>query len=117
MVKIIFSKTDFFSKIFQSARNLHKVLPRTFKNNHKEIQGWILKFEEDSERLHTSVESFVEYIPNQSPPWPYYSAFMPGRLIALDKRPGVCPVGVGETWKLIFAKSVLRVTRPEVCLK
>ena len=37
MVKIIFSKTDFFSKIFQSARNSHKVLPRTFKNNHKEI--------------------------------------------------------------------------------
>ena len=37
MVNIIFSKTDFFSKIFQSAGNSHKVLPRTFKNNHKEI--------------------------------------------------------------------------------
>ena len=36
-MKIIFSKTDFFSKIFQSARNSHKVLPHTFKNNHKEI--------------------------------------------------------------------------------
>ena len=36
MVKIIFSKTDFLSKIFQSARNSHKVLQRTFKNNHKE---------------------------------------------------------------------------------
>ena len=37
MVKIIFSKTYFFSKIFQSAWNSRKVLPRTFKNNHKEI--------------------------------------------------------------------------------
>ena len=36
-MKIIFSKTDFFSKIFQSARNSHKVLPRTFKYNHKKI--------------------------------------------------------------------------------
>ena len=40
MVKTIFSKTDFFSKIFQSARNSHKVLPRTFKNNHKEIEEY-----------------------------------------------------------------------------
>ena len=31
----------------------------------------------------------------------------------LDKQPGVCPVGVGETWRYIFAKRVLRVTRPE----
>ena len=43
MVKTIFSKTDFFRTIFQSARNSHKVLPRTFKNNHKEISWFISK--------------------------------------------------------------------------
>ena len=37
MVKTFFSKTDFFSNIFQSDQNIQKVLPRTFKNNHKEI--------------------------------------------------------------------------------
>ena len=45
MVNIIFSKTDFFSKIFQSARNSHKVLPRTFKNKHKEVYPKIIPAE------------------------------------------------------------------------
>ena len=35
---------------------------------------------------------------------------MYGRLIVLDKIPGVCPVGLRETWCRIFAKSVLKVT-------
>ena len=34
-------------------------------------------------------------------------------LIALDKQPGICPVGVGETWQLLFDKIVLRVTGTE----
>ena len=34
-------------------------------------------------------------------------------LIALDKLPGVRPVGVGETWRQLFAKCVLKVTGPE----
>ena len=39
------------------------------------------------------------------------------RLIALDKQPGVRPVGVGETWRLIFAKIVLKVTGPETTME
>ena len=38
---------------------------------------------------------------------------MSGRLIALDKKLGVCPVCVGETWRQIFAKCVIKVTWPE----
>ena len=38
---------------------------------------------------------------------------MSGRLIALDKQPVVRPVGVGETWRRLFDKCVLRVTGPE----
>ena len=38
---------------------------------------------------------------------------MSGHLIALDKQPGVCPVGVGETRIHLFDKCVLRVTGPE----
>ena len=33
---------------------------------------------------------------------------MYGRLIVLNKQPGVCPVGVGETWQRFFAKYVMR---------
>ena len=36
-----------------------------------------------------------------------------GRQIALNKQLGVRPVGVGETWRRIFAKCVLKVTGPE----
>ena len=35
------------------------------------------------------------------------------RLIALDKQTGIFPVFVGETWRRLFAKCVLRVTGPE----
>ena len=35
---------------------------------------------------------------------------MNGRLIALEKHPGVRTVGVLETWRRIFAKCVMRIT-------
>ena len=41
---------------------------------------------------------------------------MSGRLIALDKQPGVRPVGVGETWRQMFAKIVLKVMGPEATM-
>ena len=66
------------------------------------LQGWLLKFEEDSKRLRTSVETFFDWISNKSLPLAAYCAFMSGRLVALDKQPGVCPVGVGEIWRYIF---------------
>ena len=38
---------------------------------------------------------------------------MSGRLIALDKQPGIRPVGVGETWRRLMAKCLLKVDGPE----
>ena len=35
---------------------------------------------------------------------------MRGRMITLDKQPGVRPVGVGETWRKLMVKCILRVT-------
>ena len=39
---------------------------------------------------------------------------MSGRLIALDKQPGIRPVGVGETWRRLMAKCLMRVTGPRL---
>ena len=64
-------------------------------------------------RIHTSVESFVDWIANGSPPWSAYCAFMSGRQIALDKQPDIRPDGVKEIWRRLFAKIVLKVTGPD----
>ena len=34
-------------------------------------------------------------------------------MIALDKKPGIRPVGVEETWSRLMAKCILRVTGQE----
>ena len=38
---------------------------------------------------------------------------MSGRLIALDNSPGIRPVGIGETWRRLLAKCLLRVSGQE----
>ena len=75
--------------------------------------GWILKFGEDSTRLCTSVETFVDWLANGSLPWAAYIVFMSVWLIVIDKNPSVRPVGVGETWKCLFSNTVLKVTGME----
>ena len=50
---------------------------------------------------------------NGRPPWVTYRALMLGRLIGLNKCPGVWPVGVGETWRRLLAKCVLSVMGEE----
>ena len=68
-----------------------------------------MKFGEDCTRLRTSMETFVEWLANGRPPWAAYRTFIPGRLIALDRQPGVRPVGVGETWQCLFANIILNI--------
>ncbi len=50
---------------------------------------------------------------NDSPPWAAYRAIKAGRLIGLDKCPGVRPVGIGECWSRLDAKCVLLVAVEE----
>ena len=50
---------------------------------------------------------------NGQPPWYAYRAFIIGQLNALEKQPGVRPVGVGETWRCIMAKFILKVMGQE----
>ena len=66
------------------------------------LQGWLLKFGDYSKKNRISVESFVDWLVNQNPPWAAYRAFMSSRLVASDNLPGVCPVGLGETWCRLF---------------
>ena len=49
------------------------------------LQGWLLKFGEDSTRLLYSVETVLGWLSNGIPPWAAYCVFMSVRLIALVK--------------------------------
>ena len=54
-----------------------------------------------------------EWLSNGRPPWSAYCTLMSGRLIALDKSPGIRPVRTGETWRRLLAKCLLRVSGQE----
>ena len=45
--------------------------------------------------------------------WAAYRTLMSGRLIVMDKHPGIRPVRVGETWRRMMAKCLLRVAGTE----
>ena len=50
---------------------------------------------------------------NDTPLWAAIRALMSNRLMALDKCPGVRPVGIGEIWRRLFARCVLKVAGTE----
>ena len=44
----------------------------------------------------------------------YLRAFVAGRLIPLDKKPGVRPIGIGEVARRIIAKATITVLKPDL---
>ena len=73
-----------------------------------ELRNWLLCFGCAPEELRVVVARLDDWMANSSPPWAGYRALMACRLIALDKRPRVCPVGIGETLHQALAKLVMR---------
>ena len=77
------------------------------------LQHWLLRFRAASVELRMIVGDFVEWLGNGRPPWTTYTALMSIRLIVLDIQHGIRPVRVGETWRRMMAKCLLRVAWPE----
>jgi hypothetical protein len=77
------------------------------------VQHWLLRFGGASQQLRKAVAEFTDWMANSSPPWAAYRALRAGRLVALDKCPGVRPVGIGESWMRLFSKCVLCVAGGE----
>ena len=77
------------------------------------LHHWLLRFGAASGELRLIVAEFGEWLINGRPPWAAYRAMMSGQLIALDKSPGIRPVGIGETWRRLLAKCLLRVSGQE----
>ncbi|WP_288993061.1 hypothetical protein, partial [uncultured Marinobacter sp.] len=73
------------------------------------VSYWLLGFKSYSARLCTALAAMASWMANESPPWAAIRALMSGRLIAIDKSPGIRPIGIGETWRRAIAKSVLHI--------
>jgi hypothetical protein len=73
-----------------------------------ETRNWLLRFGEESIELREEIASWADWLANSSPSWAAYRALMACRLVALDKQPGVRPVGIGEILRRLIAKMVVR---------
>ena len=74
-----------------------------------DLRNWLLRFVCASEKLRVVVASLAGRMANSSPPWAVYHALMACLLVALNKRPGVRPMGIGEMLRRALAKLVMRV--------
>ena len=73
-----------------------------------ELRNWLLRFGNASEELRVIISRLTDFMDNSSPPWATYCTLMTCRLVALDKRPGVHPLGIGKTLCWALAKLVMR---------
>ena len=57
---------------------------------------WLLQFGTFLASLREEMTAWKDWLANESPPWAAYRNIMAVRMVALDKFPGVRPVGIGE---------------------
>ena len=76
----------------------------------------MLRYGTSSTRLRDSVAGLCRYLCNSIVPWDNIRALVASRLIALDKCPGVKPIGIGETLHRIIGKAVCLATHLDVAL-
>ena len=73
-----------------------------------ELRNWLLRSGCLSEELRVVVSRLADLMANSSFPWAAYHALMACCLVALDKRPGVRPVQIGDTLRRDLAKLIMR---------
>ena len=75
-----------------------------------DMRNWLLCFWCASEELRVVVARLADWMANPPPPtpWAAYCALMARCLLEMDKRPGVRPMGIGETLRRDLAKLAMR---------
>ncbi|KAL7526623.1 hypothetical protein ACHAXR_001569, partial [Thalassiosira sp. AJA248-18] len=73
------------------------------------LKKWLLRYGKASQELREELAAWTEWLCNENPPWAAFRAMMSCRLVALDKCPGVRPLGIGEIFRRAIAKCALKV--------
>lgn len=71
-------------------------------------------FKEASDNLCSALASTARKLSSQYVHPSFVSPFLACRLIALDKAPGVRPIGIGDTARQIIAKAILYIMKPDI---
>ena len=71
------------------------------------LKNQLLKHGKASAELHKELVEWALWMANTMPPWASYRAMQQSRLVALDKQPGIRPLGIGEVWMHAVSKLVL----------
>jgi uncharacterized C2H2 Zn-finger protein len=77
-------------------------------------KDYLLRFGEASHHLRNSIAQLTMTLNNEYVPWHQIQALMSSRLVALDKCPGVRPIGIGECLRRIISKCMILATGSEV---
>jgi len=76
------------------------------------LMNWLLRRGTRSSRLRETMAQFAELLANGSPDYALYRAATITRLVALDKEPGVRPVGIGDIFMRLWSHVVHAATKP-----
>ena len=72
------------------------------------LSSWLLSFGLASIELREEMAHWTEWLANTSPPWTAYRATMASHLVAMNKMPGVRPLGIGEIYRRLWAMLVIK---------
>jgi hypothetical protein len=67
------------------------------------LKHWLLRHGAYLEHLQEAIVNWVDWLSNGLPPYAAYRAVNMVHAVALDKSPGVWPLGVGKVWMRLWS--------------